>query len=95
MTRPVLPGGANGTAASATALRVPVGPVGDDVQVPDEPTFSGSPAGLCGTCRRALIRPTRRGPTYLRCGLATSDGRFPKYPRLPVLECAGYAGRDA
>lgn len=47
-------------------------------------------AGLCGRCRHALLRPTNRGTTYLRCGLAAADDRFPKYPRLPVTECAGY-----
>jgi len=59
--------------------------------VQDEPTAPVPAAGLCGTCRHALIRPTRRGPTYLRCGLATTDIRFHKYPRLPVRECIGYA----
>ena len=48
-------------------------------------------SGLCATCRHAMLRPTRRGTTYLRCGLASIDGRFPKYPRLPVLTCEGYA----
>jgi hypothetical protein len=47
-------------------------------------------AGLCGTCAHAIIRPTRRGTVYLRCALAASDGRYPKYPRLPKQDCAGY-----
>jgi hypothetical protein len=47
-------------------------------------------AGLCGRCSHALLRPTRRGTVYLRCGLAASDARFAKYPRLPVLSCDGY-----
>lgn len=47
-------------------------------------------AGLCGTCAHVLVRPTRRGPTYLRCGLAASDPAYVKYPRLPVLACAGH-----
>lgn len=25
------------------------------------------------------------------CGLSAEDPRFPKYPRLPVLACAGFA----
>ncbi|MEY4222236.1 MAG: hypothetical protein RL334_878, partial [Chloroflexota bacterium] len=28
---------------------------------------------------------------FMLCGLAKSDGRFEKYPRLPVLHCAGHA----
>jgi hypothetical protein len=47
-------------------------------------------AGLCGSCRHALLRPTRRGTTYLRCARASWDARYPKYPRLPVRTCAGH-----
>jgi hypothetical protein len=47
-------------------------------------------AGLCGNCVSAIVRPTRRGTVYLRCALAATDARYPKYPRLPVLACAGY-----
>lgn len=46
-------------------------------------------AGLCGTCAHVLIRPTRRGTTYLRCGLA-AEGGYPKYPQLPTHDCTGY-----
>ncbi len=31
-----------------------------------------------------------RGATFYRCALSDTDPRFPRYPRLPVLECAGY-----
>jgi hypothetical protein len=47
-------------------------------------------AGLCATCRHAIVRPTHRGPVYLRCARASSDARYPKYPRLPVRTCAGH-----
>lgn len=47
-------------------------------------------AGLCGSCVHALVRPTNRGTVYLRCGLAATDRRYPKYPRLPVTQCAGF-----
>ena len=47
-------------------------------------------AGLCGRCVHALVRPTRRGTAYLRCALAATDARFPKYPRLPVERCIGF-----
>ena len=46
--------------------------------------------GLCGQCRHARLNQTRRGPVYLRCQLASVDAAFPRYPRLPVLRCAGY-----
>lgn len=47
-------------------------------------------AGLCGDCLHAIIRPTRRGTVYLRCALAATDSRYPKYPRLPRQECDGH-----
>jgi hypothetical protein len=47
-------------------------------------------AGLCGHCVSAVVRPTNRGTVYLRCALSGVDRRFPKYPRLPVLDCPGY-----
>lgn len=54
----------------------------------------GAPAGLCADCRFALLNRTRRGTTYLRCGLAAEDPRFPKYPRLPVQRCSGFQPSD-
>ena len=48
-------------------------------------------AGLCAGCRHARLNQTRRGPVYLRCQLASVDASYPRYPRLPVLRCAGYA----
>jgi hypothetical protein len=47
-------------------------------------------AGLCGGCRHAVLRPTRRDTVYLRCALAGTDARYAKYPRLPVIKCDGY-----
>lgn len=47
-------------------------------------------AGLCGSCVHAIVRPTRRGTVYLRCGLASTDQRYAKYPRLPVVSCEGH-----
>ncbi|HEU5022678.1 MAG TPA: hypothetical protein VFT60_12335 [Bryobacteraceae bacterium] len=35
-----------------------------------------------------------RGSVFLMCLLSKTDPRFPKYPRLPVLSCAGYSTRD-
>lgn len=60
---------------------------------PEQP--SPLDAGLCAACRHAMLRPTARGTTYLRCAVASSDARFPKYPRLPVRTCAGYQPRPA
>ncbi len=34
-----------------------------------------------------------RGSAFSLCLLAKTDPRFPKYPRLPVVECAGFEPR--
>jgi hypothetical protein len=49
-----------------------------------------SHAGLCADCR--FMRRTRsdRGSTFYFCQRSMTDAAFPKYPRLPVLDCAGY-----
>jgi hypothetical protein len=31
-----------------------------------------------------------RGSTFLQCGLAKQDPRFPRYPPQPVQTCNGY-----
>jgi len=46
--------------------------------------------GLCADCRFNSLIQSDRGSTFYLCEKSTTDARFPKYPRLPVLECAGY-----
>jgi hypothetical protein len=31
-----------------------------------------------------------RGSTFYLCELSVADPTFPKYPRLPVLQCSGF-----
>jgi hypothetical protein len=54
--------------------------------------FAGvrDPIGLCAACRHARIVHSSHGSTFYMCRLAETDPRFAKYPRLPVLRCAGY-----
>ena len=47
-------------------------------------------AGLCGGCRHVRLIATNKGTTYYLCGRALTDSRFPKYPRLPVVNCVGF-----
>lgn len=48
-----------------------------------------TPAGLCAGCvHRRLLASDRS--VFLRCNLADSDPRFPRYPPLPVRACAGF-----
>jgi len=51
-------------------------------------------AGLCTNCRHARRVRSDRGSVFVMCELALSDVRFEKYPRLPMLVCAGYERRD-
>ena len=46
--------------------------------------------GLCHACQHAKLNETRRGTAYLRCTRAEWDSRLPRYPRLPVVACAGF-----
>lgn len=46
--------------------------------------------GLCASCAWARRVVSSRESTFWRCARAETDPRFPKYPRLPVLACAGY-----
>lgn len=48
-------------------------------------------AGLCARCRHARATGNARGSTFVLCGRSTTDARFPRYPALPVVSCAGYA----
>ena len=50
-------------------------------------------AGLCAACEHARRTESDRGAVFWRCELSRTDPSFPKYPRLPVLECAGFAAR--
>jgi hypothetical protein len=51
---------------------------------------SEPPAGLCDSCRHCKRTTSARGSVFRLCRLHESDPRFAKYPRLPVLICAGY-----
>jgi len=46
--------------------------------------------GLCATCLHCRVIRTRRSAFHL-CQRSFTDERFPKYPRLPVVRCVGYA----
>jgi hypothetical protein len=52
-------------------------------------------AGLCGTCRHQRLVPNTRGSVFSLCERSRTEPEYPRYPRLPVVECAGYEPRDA
>ncbi len=47
-------------------------------------------AGLCDDCAHQRIVPTTRGSEFSLCERSRTDPAYPRYPRLPVTECAGY-----
>ncbi|HEY7501605.1 MAG TPA: hypothetical protein VH740_24000 [Vicinamibacterales bacterium] len=59
----------------------------------------GQGAGLCGQCIHAHVIRNDRGSRFYLCRLSAVDERFPKYPRLPVIQCSGFtpstSGGDA
>ncbi len=46
--------------------------------------------GLCADCRNMQVMRSDRGSVFYLCQLWAIDPQYPKYPRLPVLRCAGY-----
>jgi hypothetical protein len=50
----------------------------------------GPNAGLCDTCRHRQLVPNTRGSVFSLCTRSRTDPSYPRYPRLPVLSCAGY-----
>ena len=49
-----------------------------------------APAGLCADCVHLRLLASPRS-VFVRCALAERDPRFPRYPSLPVVACAGHA----
>jgi hypothetical protein len=52
--------------------------------------------GLCGDCRHSRVIVNRRGSRFHLCERSRIDpASYPRYPRLPVLRCAGYEPASA
>jgi hypothetical protein len=51
------------------------------------------PAGLCDRCRHQRLIRNTRGSEFSLCELSKTDPAFPRYPRLPVRSCSGFAER--
>ena len=47
-------------------------------------------AGLCDTCAFHQEVRNTRGSSFSLCTRSREDPAYPRYPRLPVLSCAGY-----
>ena len=55
----------------------------------------GPPAGLCSGCAHVRRITSARGSTFYMCRLSFVDARFPRYPPIPVLSCAGFEPGDS
>ncbi len=47
-------------------------------------------AGLCQSCTHSRKITSAHDSVFYLCQLGFTDPAFPKYPRLPVLTCAGF-----
>jgi len=54
---------------------------------------SSDAVGLCRDCRHSRQVPTTRA-TYWLCRRSESDPTFPRYPRLPLRSCRGFAWNE-
>jgi hypothetical protein len=50
-------------------------------------------AGLCDTCRHQRVVRNTRGSTFSLCQRSKTEPDYPRYPRLPVMECKGWERR--
>jgi hypothetical protein len=50
-------------------------------------------AGLCEGCEHQQLVSNTRGSTFSLCRRSREDPAYPRYPRLPVLACAGFQPR--
>jgi hypothetical protein len=51
--------------------------------------------GLCDTCVHQRIVRNTRGSVFSLCERSRVEPEFPRYPRVPVLVCAGHQPRQA
>jgi len=52
------------------------------------------PVGLCDSCRHQRLVPNSRGSVFSLCERSRTEPEFPRYPRIPVLECRGFEMAD-
>ena len=66
---------------------------GNDADPGDPPPPIPSTAGLCAACVHARLIVSSRGSRFVLCERSRTDPRFPRYPPLPVVACAGFEPR--
>ncbi len=63
---------------------------GNDNNLPNTGKDKIARLGLCSDCRFMRRIESDRGSIFYLCRRSATDTSFPKYPRLPVLQCRGY-----
>ncbi len=58
------------------------------------PRLGAMSAGLCDGCRHQRVIRNTRGSAFSLCERSRTQPEYPKYPRVPVLECRGFEPRD-
>jgi hypothetical protein len=63
------------------------------IKTEESPSFEprADSVGLCARCVHARRVISSRTSVFYLCRLSEVDARFPKYPRLPVLQCSGFS----
>ena len=51
---------------------------------------SGPAAGLCDSCAHQRVVRNTRGSSFSLCERSRTEPEYPRYPRLPVLDCPGH-----
>jgi hypothetical protein len=49
---------------------------------------------MCDRCTHQRVVKNTRGSRFSLCERSRTDAAYPKYPRLPVVRCAGFEQRD-
>lgn len=47
-------------------------------------------SGLCDSCVHQSVVRNTRGSSFSLCERSRTDPAYPRYPRLPVIECPGH-----
>lgn len=54
------------------------------------PDVERGQVGLCVGCQFMRRIESARGSVFYLCRRSEKEPEFPKYPRLPVIQCKGY-----
>jgi len=54
------------------------------------PSLDDEKAGLCRSCLYVRRVQTSRSSTFYLCRRSEEDPAYARYPRLPVIRCAGF-----